>query len=332
MNESIPMSELELEIRTWLSADSVQSFDDMYYCRVLGAGNNIRMIGGMYADLAATARERGLDTRELLRRVAAINAYFIEKRGQSSYSIIAAIRLMTGKLHQLEDCPLDEVCDSLQAAYAGYQERSGAWKREIEAEIWNVIGSMERVLLFDYSSTVDLVMEVAAAHGKKLEVFVPESRILDGGHAYVRNGIALGHTVHYFPDAALAHFVEKVDAAFIGAETFFPNGSAANTVGSDITAILCGYFRKPLYVPTQLIKVDPKGFKGCGKKILYEDASSYFGLQLEPELREAADMQIAGLVTVPGELITAFITEEGVIPPSAMYAVSKAFVEEMEKM
>ncbi|MEG2120034.1 MAG: hypothetical protein RRY53_06730, partial [Pseudoflavonifractor sp.] len=239
------------------------------------------------------------------------------------YAIVAAIRLMTGHLQALSDCTPAEVCGALNDAYANYSACSDAWMQSIKTCIWNVIRTMDRVLLFDYSGTVNAVMEVAHAHNKKLEVFIPESRILDGGHAYVRNGVGFGHRVHYFPDAALAYFVAQTDAAFIGAETFFPNGSAANTVGSDVTAILCRYYRKPLYVTTQLIKVDPRGFTGCGKQVLMEDASPYFGQQLEQSLRDAADMSIAGLVTVPAELITAFITEEGVIPPGALYEVSK---------
>ena len=330
MYESVPMNKTELEIRTWFSPGSAKDFDDMYYCRVLGAANNIRMIGGMYADLAATAAERKLDTNALLERVSSLNHYFVQKRGRSSYAIIAAIHIMTGQLWSLQDNSLGEVCLALNSAYEAYITRSNAWNQTIRENLWNVIDRMERVLLFDYSSTVNAVMEVAQGKGKQLEVFVPESRILDGGHAYVRNAVQMKHKVHYFPDAALAQFVEKIDAAFIGAETFFPNGSVANTVGSDVIAILCQYYRRPLYVPTQLIKVDPRGFAGLEKQSLIEDTSPYFGLQLEQFLRNETDMSLSGLVTVPSHLITAFITEEGVIPPSAMYQISKAYIDRME--
>ena len=40
MYEDIPMNEVELRIRAWLAPEAVKDFDDMYYCRVLGAGNN----------------------------------------------------------------------------------------------------------------------------------------------------------------------------------------------------------------------------------------------------------------------------------------------------
>lgn len=323
------MTKQELEIRSWLSPAQVRDFDDMYHCRVLGAGNNIRMIGGMYADLAATAAERGLSSEELVSRVEALSQYFIVKRGASSYAIVAAVRLMTGGFSRRKHDPLEQVCAALSGAYLTYRDRAEHWTEQIRGYLRELTVPMSRVFLFDYSGTVNLVLEVAAEQHKTLELYVPESRILDGGHAYVRNGVALGHRVHYFPDAAIAHFVRQSDAAFIGAETFFPNGNAANTVGSDLTALACHYYGKPLYVPTQLIKVDPRSFDDPGEKTLCEDASAYFGLQLEEELRAAADLTTAGLVTVPAELVTAFVTEEGVIPPSELRRVSQAFVDNM---
>ena len=80
MYEDIPMNEVELRIRAWLSPEAVKDFDDMYYCRVLGAGNNIRLIGKMYADLSATAKKSCWKASELIDRVEVINEYFIKKR------------------------------------------------------------------------------------------------------------------------------------------------------------------------------------------------------------------------------------------------------------
>ena len=332
MYEDIPMNEVELRIRAWLSPEAVKDFDDMYYCRVLGAGNNIRLIGKMYADLSATAKKSCWKASELIDRVEVINEYFIKKRGASSYAIIAAIRIMTGRIGGMRSSKLESVCDALDNAYKSYTSVSDVWNQKIRDNLWNVICHMEKVLLFDYSSTVNAVMEVAREHGKQLEVFIPEIRILDGGHGYVRNGVQMGHKVYYFPDAGIAQFVERADAAFIGAETILPNGSVANTVGSDVTAISCQYYRKPLYVPTQLIKLDPRGFDGFERRGLNEDASSYFGLQLEKELRDAADMSLLGLVTIPAQLVTAFVTEEGVVPANSMYQVARAYMDRMEKI
>lgn len=326
MNENIPMNAHELELRSWLSAPAEKLFDDMYYCRALGAASNIQAIGGMYADLAANAASRALDTKTLCLRVQAVSDYFIEKRGASSHAIVTAIRIMTAALPTLANGTLSEACAALTAAYAEYQAKARGWTEKIMAYGWNIIAPIKSILLFDYSSTVNAMMQTAHAHGKTMDVYVPESRILDGGHQFLRNGASMGHRMHYLPDAALARFLPKVDAAFIGAETFFPDGSLANTVGSDLTALVCRACGTPLYVPTSLIKLDPRGFRGIRKQEIYEDASAYFGLHLEKELRERVDISVPGLVTVPAENVTAYITEVGVVPPAAMYQVSREFL------
>lgn len=331
MNENVPMTAQELTIRSYLSPAAVTAFDDMYYWRALGAASNIRAIGSMYADIAATAVKKGLDSSALIARVDEISRYFIEKRGASSHAIVTAIQIMTAGLHQLDQAPAEETCAFLAQSYQTYETRARGWMDKIREYGWNVLRPMEKILLFDYSSTVNAMMETARAHGKTLDVYIPESRALDGGHQFLKNGVRLQHRMHYFPDAAIPRFVEKIDAAFIGAETFFPNGSLANTVGSDLTAIACQYYKKPLYVPTSLIKLDPRGFFGCTKQESYEDARDYFGLQLEDSLREKVDLCMPGLITVPAALISAFITEEGVVPPGAMYTLSRDFVRRMEQ-
>ena len=52
MNENIPMNEKETDIRSWLSENGKRYFDDMYYCRSLGAASNIKSIGLILLDLA----------------------------------------------------------------------------------------------------------------------------------------------------------------------------------------------------------------------------------------------------------------------------------------
>ena len=326
MNENIPMNERELNIRSWLSEGAKKDFDDMYYARALGAASNIRAIGSMFGDMASTAAANGLTGAALIDRVHEVSRYFIEKRGASSHAIVTAIRIMTAPLDALADAPLDAVCSAVAEAYNTYQAETRGWNAHIMEYGWTILEPMDKILLFDYSSTVNAMMETAAAHGKLLDVYIPESHALDGGHQFLRNGVRMGHRMHYFPDAAIAHFAARVDAAFIGAETFYPDGSVSNTVGSDVTGIACAHCGTPLYVPTSLIKLNPRGYFGFKRREIIEDASAYFGLHLAPELREKIDLCSPGLINVPASLITAFITEVGVVPPQAMYEVGKTFL------
>ena len=315
MNENIPMNEKETDIRSWLSENGKRYFDDMYYCRSLGAASNIKSIGLILLDLA----ENNTDPSALLSQINTVLSYYAEKRGSSSYAILRAVKMIGRKINEESvntSYPLSEI---IKLSISSFNEDANQRLNKLKEYGWNIVKDLSSILLFDYSSTVNAMMEVASNHGHILDVYVPESRILDGGHQFIRNGVSLGHRMHYIPDAGLSRFIQKVDAAFIGAETIYPDGSVMNTLGSELTALLCSHYDVPLYVPTTFSKLNPAGFDGIKKKEHVEDGSAYFGLHLEEDLREKISIDVVGLVNVPSKDITAFITESGVIPPASIY-------------
>lgn len=347
MNENIPMNQEELAIRNALSPQARTRFDDMYYCRALGAASNIRAISEIFQDLARNAANREgssegsseaanskgsskdpADSEELVRRIRQTADYFIRKRGESSYAIVTAIGFLTRGLDSFRTRTPYETHKAIEDACQAYREDTEKRLRNLKSFAWQTIRDYTSILVFDYSSTVNAVMEAAAENHKTLDIYVPESRILDGGHQFLRNGTAMGHRMHYIPDADLNKFIARTDAAFIGAETFYPDGWVANTAGSDIVGILCRLHKKPLFVPTTLIKLDPRGFSGYHKEEQLEDGSAYFGLQLEPELRPRISIDVIGLVLVDPADITGFITEYGVIAPGALAAQCRKYMEE----
>ena len=235
-------------LREWLSPEGAEHFDDIVLKRKQCATTNNYGIGRMYRDLAENAPARGLGSAELVARVKELSAFFGELRGESSHAILTAMRIMTRGLDACASEPLERTREFLLKSHETYEAMSAGWIVKIKEYGWNVLEDLSSMLVFDYSSTVNAMMETAAEHGKKMTVYVPESRALDGGRPFVVNALKLGHSPVFFPDAAMAAFTRRADVAFIGAETFFPDGSAANTVGSDLVAILCARFGKPLYV------------------------------------------------------------------------------------
>lgn len=324
MNENIPMNEKETDIRSWLSENGKRYFDDMYYCRSLGAASNIKSIGLILLDLA----ENNTDPSVLLSQINTVLSYYAEKRGSSSYAILRAVKMIGRKINNESANTSSPLSDIIKLSISSFNEDANQRLNKLKEYGWNVVKDLSSILLFDYSSTVNAMMEVASNHGHILNVYVPESRILDGGHQFIRNGVSLGHRMHYIPDAGLSRFIQKVDAAFIGAETIYPDGSVMNTLGSELTALLCSHYDVPLYVPTTFSKLNPSGFEGIKKKEHVENGSAYFGLNLEEDLRENISIDVVGLVNVPSKDITAFITEYGVIPPASIYIQAKKFMEE----
>ena len=181
------------------------------------------------------------------------------------------------------------------------------------------------------SSLVCAMLESAAADGHCMDIYLPESRFLNGGYPFVRACIENGHRVHFFPDVAIYHFMKQADLAMMGAETFFPNGDMVNTIGSELVALACKRYEKPLYIPTSLIKVDRRTMEGREKKQLYRDLKSILSQNWKDEYRDKADFICPNLDIVPPELITAYITEEGVVPCSALFGICNSYVERLSQ-
>lgn len=191
-------------LRGWLSPEGAEHFDDIVLTRKLGASPNIYAIGRMYRDLAENAPARGLGSTELVARVKELSGFFGELRGESSHAILTAMRIMTKGLDACVSEPLDRTREFLLKAHENYEAMSAGWTARIKEYGWNVLEDLSSMLVFDYSSTVNAMMETAAEHGKKMTVYVPESRALDGGRPFVVNALKLGHDPVFFPDAALA--------------------------------------------------------------------------------------------------------------------------------
>ncbi len=117
----------------------------------------------------------------------------------------------------------------------------------------------------------------------------------------------------------MLYYLEKCDAALIGAETFNPDGTAFNTIGSDILGILCKSCNVPYYVLTPLLKVDRRSMTGHKKNRALISLEDVYTALLGEETAGSADLHCPELIPVNAKYITAYITEKGVIPAYSLY-------------
>jgi ribose 1,5-bisphosphate isomerase len=192
-----------------------------------------------------------------------------------------------------------------------------------------VLSNMDAILLFDYSSTVGRMVETC---NHPLELFIAESRALDGGRPYVSQALKGHHKVHFIPDAAIHFYLKQCDAAFIGAETYYSDGRVINTVGAEMVASLCNTFDVPFYVLTTLIKVDMRPMYGFIRPPLMLDLREKISLDLDHQIQNQIDYSCPEVVEIPSKLITAFITEAGIVPPSAMFQLSANYFKEIGRI
>lgn len=97
-----------------------------------------------------------------------------------------------------------------------YQEDSSHWNEKIIDCARSVLKDVEVLMVYDYSSTVNAVLEEAESWGREIHVFVPESRTLDRGMPFIRNH--RGSNLHFslIPDCGMGYYIKDCDAVLVG--------------------------------------------------------------------------------------------------------------------
>ena len=160
-------------------------------------------------------------------------------------------------------------------------------------------------------------MRKAWADGKRFFVYASETRPrLQGMQltAWELGQEGIDHAI--IPDGASAYYMEKgVDLIITGADRITANGDFANKIGTFDKAITAKHFGIPFYVaaPVSTFDFNTK----TGRDIVIEQRS-------EKEVTEMCGMSIApagspafnpAFDVTPAELVTGFITENGIFYP-----------------
>ncbi len=158
----------------------------------------------------------------------------------------------------------------------------------------------------------------AAAAGKKVRVFADETRPLwQGARLTAWELRRAGIPVTLLCDGAAGSLLAagKVDAVLVGADRIALNGDFANKIGTYPLAVLAARHGVPFYVAAPLSTFDPSLPGGEGIPVEQRSPSEVLaprGLQVAPS---GVDAWNPAFDVTPAELVTAFVTEKGVLRP-----------------
>ncbi|MEN8005587.1 MAG: S-methyl-5-thioribose-1-phosphate isomerase [Candidatus Krumholzibacteriota bacterium] len=168
-----------------------------------------------------------------------------------------------------------------------------------------------------YGTAVGVVYGATEA-GKTIRVFADETRpLLQGARLTAWELADQGIDVTVICDSAAATVLRqgRIDAVITGADRIAANGDAANKIGTYPLAVLAHRHEVPFYIAAPASTFDPDTPDGDGIIIEERDPDEVhaFGtVRATPQ--EVAAWNPAFDVT-PADLITAFITEHGVLRP-----------------
>ncbi|MCA1813353.1 MAG: s-methyl-5-thioribose-1-phosphate isomerase, partial [Halobacteriales archaeon] len=165
-------------------------------------------------------------------------------------------------------------------------------------------------------------LRVAHRQGKALSVLCDETRPrLQGLLTAWELGME-GIAHHVIPDNAAGHFLQRgeVDVCIVGADRVARNGDFANKIGTYEKAVLAREHGVPFYVAAPRSTFDAACASGGGIPI--EERSEAEVLELHGQRLAPAGTHARNPAfdVTPARFVTAFITEDGCMPPSEVAA------------
>ncbi|MBI2212456.1 MAG: S-methyl-5-thioribose-1-phosphate isomerase [Acidobacteria bacterium] len=183
------------------------------------------------------------------------------------------------------------------------------------------------------------VIRAARDAGKTIAVFADETRpYLQGSRLTAWELQRDGIDVTVITDSMAGHFFSKgtFDAVIVGADRIAANGDAANKIGTYAVAVLANAHGVPFYVAAPLSTIDPDCATGAAIPIEERSANEVVETRgIGPDGKAASVVTAPDGVRVrhpafdvtPARLITAIVTERGVLRPPYDAAIAALFQE-----
>ena len=214
-------------------------------------------------------------------------------------------------------------------------QRAAQWETEAAARLARLIdagvallGADARPVLLDYSSTVASVIEALHERGLNPMPEVLENRGAAGGIRYINQFLARGLDLQLAPDAAIEHVLGTANSVLIGCESLHSDGSVVNSLGSRPLARIAHALEVPVYCCADLFKLDIRSYGGAvGLSTTRSYDFPWVHEITVPEGRHV-DATVPAVEIVPARFLTAIVTEEGPVPPAALWSLGRTIFKD----
>ncbi len=180
-----------------------------------------------------------------------------------------------------------------------------------------LVNDRERILTHSYSSTVVAALKEIADSGKNIEVAVTRSGPSRAGVRTARELSLHGILVNFIDDTAVGLFITHASIVVVGADRICADGKVINGTGTYPLAIACEKNKVPFYVLCETLKLD---FSMNSDRVDLEEKDPSEVIepgQLPPEVKIANPY----FDITPLELVTAVVTENGVLTADKLFSV-----------
>jgi len=182
----------------------------------------------------------------------------------------------------------------------------------------------------DYGTALGVIYR-AKSEGKTVKVFACETRpLLQGARLTTWELKKKGIDVTLICDGMAATLMQqgKIDKVIVGADRIAANGDSANKIGTYNLAVLRHYHKVPFYIAAPYSTFDLKIKTGRDIPIEQRDAKEVTELFFKRPIAER-DIKVfnPAFDVTPHHLITAIVTDKGVIKPPYIKNIKKIILK-----
>jgi methylthioribose-1-phosphate isomerase len=174
------------------------------------------------------------------------------------------------------------------------------------------------------------VVRAAIEHGKRVRVLADETRpFLQGSRLTAWELVRDGIDTTLIADASAGALMRagEVDLVIVGADRIAANGDAANKIGTYSLAVLARAHGIPFYVAAPTSTIDPACADGGRIPIEERDPHEILEIQGARVAPTGARARNPAFDVTPAELITAIVTERGILRPPYAMAIAALFAD-----
>jgi methylthioribose-1-phosphate isomerase len=172
------------------------------------------------------------------------------------------------------------------------------------------------------------VIRAAVDGGKRIAVFADETRpYLQGARLTAWELQHDNIDVTLITDSMSGHFFQQgaFDAVIVGADRIAANGDTANKIGTYTVAVLAHAHNVPFYIAAPISTIDPKCPNGQAIPIEERSAAEVVELHGQRMAPEGISVRHPAFDVTPARLITAIITDRGVLRAPYEEAIRNVF-------
>lgn len=165
-----------------------------------------------------------------------------------------------------------------------------------------------------HSKAIKALFSKLKADGKKVHVYVTESRPGGEGQTTAQELSDMGFETELIVDSAARFFMKNTDYVVVGAEAIAANGAVVNKVGTSLLALAAHEARVRMFVLATTYKFSSETILGELVRLpIVRDTSLLLGLEKQKIVTGYPLFDVT-----PPRYIDAIITERGVVAPEAV--------------